>query len=169
MLSPRRLVSSNFSDVFGSLPSIVIWCGGDAPTSENYLTLDKHFFARRKDIAIGDHQIFRDRSVGYDDEQLIAEPDGVDTAKRLGPLVEYNLGIVGQRIEGTYHRSQTHGILKCEWQSGKIPIIGHPLGPSGILGSSLRIFELTVASNTRTHIATEAMTPKVGANVVSIS
>lgn len=92
----------------GCLPSIVVWCGGDASTSEDCLALNKHFFARRKDVAIGDNQIFRNRSVGYNDEQLIAKPDGVNLAERLRPLVEYKLGIVSQRIEGAYLLSQRH-------------------------------------------------------------
>ena len=68
MLSPGRLVSLTLFDVFGCLPSIVVWCGGDTSTSEDCLALEKHFFARRKDVAIGDHQIFRNRSIGYNDE-----------------------------------------------------------------------------------------------------
>lgn len=77
MFSPPRLVSFSFLDAFERSPSIVIRGGGDAPTSEDCPGLDKHFLARRKDVAVGDHQIFCDRSLRYNNDELAADPDGV--------------------------------------------------------------------------------------------
>ena len=95
MLSPVSPISLNSFIVLGCVPSIVVWCGSDASTSEYCLALEKHFLARGKDVAIGDHQISRNRRLGHNDEQLVAEPHGVYLAEHLGPLVKHKLRVVG--------------------------------------------------------------------------
>lgn len=42
--------------------------------------------------------------VGDDNEELVAEPHGVERAELLGPLVERELGVVGQEGQRAYER-----------------------------------------------------------------
>ena len=49
--------------------------------------------------AIGDEEILGDARVGDDNKELVAESERVERAKRLVPVVEHELGVVGQEGE----------------------------------------------------------------------
>ena len=49
--------------------------------------------------AVGDEQVLCDARVGDDDEELVAEPERVERAELLVPVVEHELGVVCQERE----------------------------------------------------------------------
>lgn len=52
--------------------------------------------------AVGDHEILGNAWVGDDDEELVAEPERVEGAEFLVPVVEGELGVVRQEGEGSF-------------------------------------------------------------------
>lgn len=88
-----------------NLPSVIVWSSSDASTSKDSLAFDKHFFARRKHVSVGNHEVLGNVWVRNNDEQLVSKPDGIYVSELLRPVVQSQLRIPSQRAKGTYESS----------------------------------------------------------------
>lgn len=82
-------------------PAVVVWRCCDPTPRKDGLALDEHLLPGGEHRAVCHHEIFSNLRAGNDDEQLVAEPYGIQTSEFLCPFVEGKFRVLCQKREGS--------------------------------------------------------------------